>query len=81
MQSRQVVEWAIVQNRQKKLVQELSNMKIAFRFFSDYDSGKTKWTSLNIQDLDEILEKLLIQTILLETYDNRLSPIDKLKVD
>ena len=76
-----MVEWAIIQNNQQKLVEELNKLKISFRFFNDYDTGKTKWTSLNVQDLDKILEKLQWQEILDEEYDNRLSPVDKLKVN
>ena len=73
-----MISWALIQNKEEQLVEEINNLKIPFRFFTDHDTHKTRWTSLNIQDLDKILNKLQIGNILEETYDRRLSPIDHL---
>ena len=74
----QVIAWVIVQNKEERFTEEINNLKIAFKFFTDHETHKTRWTSLNIQDLDKILEKLPFQNILDSEYDRRLSPIDHL---
>ena len=58
----------------------MEKLKINFRFYTDIDSGKRRWTSLNIYELDRVLENLNIEETLFEEYDRRLSPIDKLSM-
>ena len=70
----------MIQNREEQLVAELEKLKINFRFYTDLESGKRRWTSLNIYELDIVLECLQIENILFERYDRRLSPIDKLSM-
>ena len=58
----------------------MENLKINFRFYTDIDSGKRRWTSLNIYELDKVLKDLQIENVLLEEYDRTLSPVDKLSM-
>ena len=75
-----MIEWAIIQNREENLIEELDKIKVNFRFYIDTETGKRKWTSLNIYEFDKVLESLDIQSVLLQEYDRRISSIDKLSM-
>ena len=62
-------------------MQQLDNIKVNFRFYIDIETGKRRWTSLNIHELDRVLQFLDLEQILLDVYDRRLSPIDKLQMN
>ena len=63
------------------MVEELDKIKVNFRFYTDIDSGKRKWTSLSIYELDKVLELLDIESVLIDEFDRRLSTIDKLQMN
>ena len=76
-----MIEWTVIQNREDILIEQLDLIKVNFRFYTDIESGKLRWTSLNIYELDRVLELLDIEKILLDEYDRRLSTIDKLQMN
>jgi len=77
----QVINWTIEQKREEHLERAMRNIGISFHFFEvKGDDGKSsiKWSSLDGNELNVVLDKLDLKAVLHDMQDKSLSTLDVL---
>ena len=64
----QIIEAVVTRECQEVLTNEMAKIKVEFKFYEEFnqlaEKSETKWTTLDGKQLQTVLDKLNIQTIM-----------------